>query len=129
MPIRDDDFFQDSDVSDPLSIERGPPMDDGEAAVIEALCLAATPGPLMTDDAAEGQGVVVATLPDGRHIVSIASEVSVIDAQTTAEANIQLLCRARHLVLRLLRDRRRLLDRIRELEGTGQVPSTAAYPR
>jgi hypothetical protein len=129
MPIRDDDIFQDSDISDPLSIERSAPVDDQEATVIETLCLASTPGPLMTDDATEGQGVVVATLPDGRHIVSLSCEVSVTEAETMTEANVQLLCRARHLILRLLRDRRRLLDRIRELEGADQQPATPTHPR
>jgi len=132
MPFRDDDFFQDSDISDPLRIERSAPMDDEEAAAVEALCLAASPGPLMVDDATEGQGVVVATLPDGRHVVSLSCEGCPDDAAHTAEANIQLLCRARYLMLRLLRDRRQFLDRIQELEcllPSGQQQKAPAYPR
>lgn len=132
MSFRDDDFFQDSDVSDPLRVERSSRLNDEEAAAVEALCLAATPGPLMVDEAAEGQGVLVASLPDGRHVISVTSEGCASDARCTAEANMQLICRARYLLLRMLRDRRHLLDRIRELEeltGQDQTRRTPAYPR
>ena len=132
MPFRVDDLFQDSDISDPLRIERSSPMEDEEAAAIEALCLAATPGPLMADEAADGQGILVASLPDGRHIVSFTSEGCPSDAQCMAEANLQLICRARHLLLRMLRDRRLLLERVQELEGLvelGAARKAPAYPR
>jgi len=132
MPFRNDDLFQDSDISDPLRIERSSPMDDEEAAAVEALCLAATPGPLMADEAADGQGILVASLPDGRHIISLTSEGCQSDAQCMAEANIQLICRARYLLLRMLRDRRQWLDRIQELEGLlepGPARKAPAYPR
>ena len=55
-----------SDIFDPLCVERSAPMDDREAELTEALCHAATPGPLVVDDEAEGEGAVVASLPDGR---------------------------------------------------------------
>ena len=132
MPFPVDDLFQDSDISDPLRIERSSPMDDEEAAAVEALCLAATPGPLMADEAAGGHGVLVASLPDGRHIVSLTSEGCQSDAQCMAEANIQLICRARYLLLRMLRDRRQWLDRIQELEALlegDHAHKAPAYPR
>ena len=132
MPFRDDDLFQDSDISDPLRIERSSAMDDEEAAAVEALCRAATPGPLMVDEAADGEGILVASLPDGRHVISLSSEGCPDDAECMAEANIQLICRARYLLLRMLRDRRRLLDRIRELESpveSGHAGNAPAYPR
>lgn len=132
MTLRDDDLFQDSDVTDPLRIERSHLMADEEAAAAEALCLAATPGPLMVDDATEGEGILVATLPDGRSIVSLACEARQVDADRMADANLQLFCRARYLLLRMLRDRGHLLDRIRDLEESleaGQSEKAPALPR
>lgn len=131
MPLREDDLLLDSDISDPLRVERSSAVDDDEAAAIEILCRAATPGPLVTDDMADGQGSLVAMLPDGRNVISLSHESSETDARLTVEANLQLICRARHLLLRLLRDRRQLRERLRELEelvgpGAREVP---AYPR
>ena len=113
-----------SDVFDPLCIERSAPMDDQEAALVEALCQAATPGPLVVDDEVEGEGAVVVSLPDGRLIVSLTAAVEQTRGETATHANAQLICKARYLLLRLLRDRQQwkeqrefLLERIRTLEA------------
>jgi hypothetical protein len=100
------------------------PVDDDEAEIIEAICLAATPGPLVTDEVSDGGGALVATLPDGRNVVSVSPPAgSPADARCMAAANLQLICEARCLLLRLLEDRRRwgrreqeLSERIRALE-------------
>jgi len=117
------DPLHDSDVFDPLRVERSALMSDEEAADIETLCQAATPGPLLTDDETEGDGMLVASLPDGRHIVSLTAQ-SPSDHRSAAEANSRLICQGRYLLLRLLRDRarwqterRRLCERIRALEA------------
>ncbi len=111
------------DMFDPLCIQRSAPMNDDEAALAEALCQAATPGPLVVDDEAEGQGAVVVTLPDGRLIVSLTASVEHARDGGAIHANAELICKARFLLLRLLRDREQwkeqrefLLERIRTLE-------------
>ncbi len=121
------------DVFDPLCVERSAPMKDEEAAVVEALCLAATPGPLVVDDEVEGEGAVVVSLPDGRLIVSLTAPVEQTDDLEASHANAQLICKARYLLLRLLRDRRRwnkqrelLLDRIRTLEAASDSEQDVA---
>jgi len=108
---------------DPLCIERSAPIDDDEAELIETLCLASTPGPLVIDDDASGEGAVVATLPDGRTIVSLTAGVEHTESDGALDANAQLICKARFLLLRLLRDRQQwkeekdfLTQRIRTLE-------------
>jgi len=118
-----EDYIDDSDVFDLLRVERSSPMKDEEAASIEALCMEATPGPLIIDDQAEGDGSLVVTLPDDRHIISLTMDIPAEDVRT-CEANAQLFCRARHLILRLLRDRERwhseraeLLEKIETLEA------------
>jgi len=118
------DPLRDSDIFDPLRVERSASISDREAADIEALCQAATAGPLLTDDETEGDGVVVASLPDGRHIVSLTAQ-SPAEHRSAVEANARLICKARYLLLRLLRDRarwraerRRLCERMRALEAT-----------
>ena len=101
-----DDCYDETEVFDPLRVERSRPVEDDEAALFETLCQAASPGPLVVDDQAAGEGVVVATLPDGRHIVSLTSaECSPTTSPRTIAANAQLICEARFLALRLLRDR------------------------
>jgi hypothetical protein len=118
---REDDRF---DRSDPHLV-RCRPVEDDEAEIIEAICLAAMPGPLVTDDLSSGGGALVATLPDGRSIVSVRPPSgSPDDARSMASANAQLICEARCLLLRLLRDRQRwkrreegLAERIGELEA------------
>ena len=118
------DELSDSAIFDPLSVERSAPMDDEEAALVEALCQAATPGPLVIDDQVEGEGAVVVSLPDGRLIVSLTAPVEQTEADGAAHANAELICKARYLLLRLLRDRQQwkeerdfLLERIRTLEA------------
>ncbi len=131
MSFPDEDFFADIDLFDPLRIERSTPIEDEEAALVEAICQEATPGPMLIDDDATGEGFVVATLPDGRHIISLACD-SPDDSRQTAEANAQLICRSRYLLLRLLRDRLRwqreretLLDRIAVLEASTEIADRA----
>ncbi len=117
--------FDDCDIFDPVRIERSPRVEDAEAAVFEAICQSASPGPLVIDGQASGEGTVVATLPDGRLVVSIgATQPSEEDAEIQAEANVRLFCESRPMILRLLRDRERwyerernLLDRIAALEN------------
>jgi len=119
-----DDCLEEDDVFDPLVVEC-PPVEDDEAEIVEAICQAATPGPLVTDDRSDGGGALVATLPDGRHIVSLRPPAGCPDdARSMGAANAQLICEARSLLLRLLRDRQRwgrreacLLEKIRELEA------------
>lgn len=117
--------FDDCDMFDPVRVERSPKVEDTEAAVFEAICHSASPGPFVIDDQADGEGIVVASLPDGRLIVSIgAAQPSEEDSEIQAEANARLFCEARCMILRLLRDRERwyereqdLLNRISVLEG------------
>ena len=112
---------------DPLSVQRSSPIEDEEAAMVEALCLSATPGPLVVDDEADGDGAVVVSLPDGRLIVSMTAPVTQTDDEAVTRANAQLICKARHLLLRLLRDRQDwkqqrefLQERVRTLESALQ---------
>jgi hypothetical protein len=112
------------DLFDPLWVERSAPTDDNEAESIKALCRSATPGPLFTDDRAEETGAVVATLPDGRHIVSMTASAEQTKDRAVIEANARLICKAEGYLLRLLRDRERwkqqlefLQQRIRTLES------------
>lgn len=120
----DPDEVGQSDSFDPLCIERSAPIDDEEAALVEELCRAATPGPLVVDDGVEGEGAPVVSLPDGRLIVSLTAPVEHIKDEAVAHANAELICKARYLLLRLLRDRQQwkaqreaLLGRIRRLEA------------
>ena len=129
----DPDEVGQSDVFDPLCIERSSPMDDEEAALVEALCQAATPGPMVVDDEVEGEGAVVVSLPDGRMIVSLTATVEHTHDEAVTHANAQLICKARYLLLRLLRDRQQwkeqrafLLERIRTLEAALGIERDAA---
>lgn len=121
---------------DPLCIERSAPLDDEEATLVEALCQAATPGPLVVDDDAEGEGAVVVSLPDGRMIVSLTARVEQTHDAGVAHANAQLICKARYLLLRLLRDRQQwkeqrefLFERIRTLEAALGIEKGVARQR
>ncbi len=109
--------------SDSLLLDRLAPLGEKELECIEKLCESVDPGPLVVDDVAAGEGAVVATLPDGRHIVSLAATGSVNDPDWVS-ANARLICQARYFLLRLLHDRRRwqeerekLLARIQALEA------------
>ncbi len=132
----DPDELNHSGVFDPLCVQRSAPMDDEEAALIETLCQATTPGPLVVDDEVEGEGAVVASLPDGRLIVSLTAPVEQTEEESVGRANAELICKARHLLLRLLRDRQQwkeqrefLLERIRTLEAAlGREESAAGRP-
>ncbi len=127
------DGLDHSDLFDPLCVERTAPMDDEEAELVKALCQSATPGPLVIDDETEGDGAVVATLPDGRHIVSLTASVQHTQDRVAVEANARLICKAKNLLLRLLRDRQQwrhqqefLQERIRTLETALESERTVA---
>ena len=108
--------LEDCDIFDSVRIERSHKVEDAEAAVFDALCRSASPGPFMIDDRADGDGIVVATLPDGRLNISVGSTAPVEDADVQAEANARLLCESRPMILRLLRDREAWYERERDLE-------------
>jgi hypothetical protein len=113
--LLDEDCFGDGDayLSD---LPRRRPVDDDEAEIIEAICLATTPGPLITDDVSDGGGSLVATLPNGRSIVSVRPPAgSPDDIRSMAAANLHLICEARCWLLRLLEDRQRLHRREEEM--------------
>lgn len=121
---------------DPLCVERSAPIEDEEAALVEALCQAATPGPFVVDDEVKGEGAVMVSLPDGRLIVSLTASVEHTKDEAVARANAQLICKARYLVLRLLRDRQQwkeerefLCARIHTLEAAlGTEKDAAGQP-
>jgi len=113
----DEESHDELEVLDPLRVERRPPVTDDEAVVLEEICLAATPGPLVPDDRSDGDGTLVCTLPDGTHLVSVqAVRGDLEDARLAAAANAQLISEARSVILRLLRDRQRAKQRERELQ-------------
>jgi len=138
------DAFEDHSF-DPLQIQRSRPVADDEAAQWEMVCLAASPGPLVADERADGSGVLVVTLPNGQRLVSTAPAGSRLDAMCAAEANAELICYARLWLLRLLRDRehsrrreRMRLERIEQLQAQihagiepveiGKRPPTEEFP-
>jgi hypothetical protein len=116
--------FDEFDMVDPLLLDRPVPVEDAEVDRMETLCRAATPGSLVMDDQSDGGGELIATLPDGRLIVSERGEVlGDEEHRASVEANAQLICRARSIVLRMVHDRRcwrqreqQMLQRIEELE-------------
>ncbi len=95
-----------SDLFDPLCVERSAPLGDDEGERIEKLCRNATPGPFVVDDEVDGEAAVMATLPDGRLIVSLTDYVGHTEDNEVIQANAELICKARYLLLKLLRDRR-----------------------
>lgn len=120
---QDLETISDSGIFDPLCVERSAPVDDEEAAALEALCKSATPGPLVIDDEAPADGAVIVTLPDGRTIISLSAPVEQTQDSAVTNANAALICKARYLLLRLLRDRTQwkrereaLLEQIRRLQ-------------
>ncbi len=115
MPWFEHDTFEDS-LFDPLQIQRSRPVTDDEAAQWEAVCLAASPGPLLCDDRADGGGTLVVILPNGQRLVSTALPISTMDAMCIAEANAELMCHARLWMLRMLRDREHSRRREQMLE-------------
>ncbi|MDY0168088.1 MAG: hypothetical protein RBS80_16185 [Thermoguttaceae bacterium] len=121
---------------DPLCVERSAPIDDDEAAAIEALCHTATPGPLVLDDATDGDGAPMVTLPDGRVVISRTAAVESLADPAVISANAELICKARYYLLRLLRDRQQwqserqeLLDRIAELEAKPAKRARRSAPK
>ena len=117
------------EIFDPLCIERSRPMSDEESALAETLCQASTPGPLVIDDEADGDGALVVSLPDGRLIVSLTASVEQTESDGAIQANSELICKARHWLLRMLMDREQwaaeretLQHRISELETESSSP-------
>ena len=98
--------LDDAELFGPRPVEPNGSLRPEELADVESLCETATCGPLLIDDHMTGEGVVVATLPDGRHIISLTSDKP-SDDPATIRANARLICQARGLLLRLLRDRDR----------------------
>lgn len=130
------DAWDDVEPFDPLCVERSAPIGDEEAAAIEELCRTATPGPMTFDDEDAGEGSIVAILPDGRVIATLMPYLGADAPSSTVEANAQLICKARYLLLRLLRDRkswlrerRELLERIQSLEEAVVSEKTAGGHR
>lgn len=129
--------FLDGDLHDPLRVERSAPVTDEEAALIEEVCQLATPGPFVTDEETDIPGALIATLPDGRNIISLSTPCPQGDGcveHTSVEANARLICRSRFMLLRLLRDREswwaeraELLDRIRSLESERPALESASW--
>jgi hypothetical protein len=81
----------------------------------------------------EGEGAIVVSLPDGRLIVSRTATVEHTEDKAVTQANAELICRARYLLLRLLRDREQwkaeratLVKRIERLETELKGAQTAA---
>ena len=87
---------------DPETLANYTPLREGEANEIKQLCGKAIPGPLVVDDVVDGEGVPVAGLPDGRNIISLGLPSGTHISPETLDANAQLICRARTLLLRLL---------------------------
>ena len=84
----DYDCFEDGDSFDPLYFVRSRPVEDDQAEIVEAICHAVTPGPWVVDDVSEGGGALVATLSDGRNIVSaVPAEGCLESARSAAAAN------------------------------------------
>ena len=136
------DALENGDIFDPLCVERSAPMSDEEAEVIETLCQAATPGPLVVDDNDAGsEGSPVASLPDGRVIVTLATPMDPSAHEAAINADAELFCKARYELLKLLRDRRQwkeqrefLQERIHTLETAlgiraGEEPPVVLRPR
>ncbi len=79
---------------------------------------------VVLDEDADGDGAVVATMSDGRHLITLALPLGGRIDPATAEADALLFCHARTVIYRLLQDREYLLEendrlrqRIAELES------------
>ncbi len=82
---------------------------------------------VVLDDDADGDGAVVATMSDGRHLITLALPLGGRIDPATAEADALLFCHARAVISRLLQDREYLLEenarlrqRLAELESLVQ---------
>ncbi len=120
------DRVDDADPFDPFWIERRA-FTDNEAESIKTLCQSATPGPLVADHETDIDGAIVATMPDGRHIVSLSTPVQRTHDAMAIEANTQLICKARDFLLRLLHDRQHWKQQQEFLEQRIRTLDTALY--
>ena len=92
------------------------PLSKEEVAQIKRLCHQSIPGPFVVGDAADGEDRLVATLADGRPLVSRSLTMGERLEPEAVEATLQLFCRARHLLLHLLAERESLQRRCDSLE-------------
>jgi hypothetical protein len=97
-------YYRDSQGVDCLELPPFPgvPFEDEDAEALKTLCLSATPGPLIVTEVVDGDGAIVATLPDGSHIVGLAVPIERTHDVLAIEANGKLICQARDLLLQLL---------------------------
>lgn len=65
---------------------------------------------VVLDEDADGDGAVVATMSDGRHLITLALPLGGRIDPATAEADALLFCHARAVISRLLQDREYLLE-------------------
>ena len=100
--------FEGDGPHDSVLIESPRPVRDDEVQQLEALCEDAAPGPFVVGDAADGEGLVIATLLDGRQVISRKFGFGHRLPHHAIEATVRLFCQARHLLLRLLEDRKEL---------------------
>ena len=132
---RDDvEPFEGDGPHDSVLIESVRPLRDDEAEQLESLCQEAAPGPFVVGDAADGEGVLIATLSDGRQVICRKFGIGHQLPRRAIDATARLFCQARHLLLRLLEDRKewtaqrerwesereQLLGQIAELQRTVQ---------
>lgn len=143
---RDDvEPFEGDGPHDSVLIETVRPLRDDQVEQLEALCEEAAPGPFVIGDAVDGEGVLIATLSDGRQVVCRKFGFGHRLPRQAVDATARLFCQARHLLLRLLEDRkewkaqreqwnqerRQLLAEITELrrnvQRSGSRPSAAPH--
>ena len=104
---RDDvEPFEGDGPHDSVLIETARPLRDDEVEKLNALCEEAAPGPFVIGDAVDGEGVLIATLSDGRQVVCRKFGFGHRLPRRAVDATAQLFCQARHLLLRLLEDRK-----------------------
>ena len=72
--------------------------------------LARASGAIVLDDHADGHGAVVATLSNGRHLISLEVPLGSKIDPAAEEANAELFGHARAIIARLLRDRELILQ-------------------
>ena len=112
------------DVAEAPPLDRMRPLTKREVAEIETLCNQAIPGPFVSGDLTDGDGLLLATLADGRPLVSLGFDPGETVTPEMTEATLRLFCRARYLLLRLLgertawsRQREQLLEQIEQLQA------------
>lgn len=115
------DFDPLNEIQDPAE---GLDFSEAEIGQLQALC-EQVPGPIVTDDLSDGQGQLLAQLPDGRQLVNLGICWGQPLAAECLDAHVQLICRAPRMLRRLLDERQRLQQRISELETQVQAASSS----